>query len=180
MDYNKIHDKELKTVLHLLLILQHTKKLTQEEQIVLEDLYNSFPIVAEEKSAIYEHAKSMNWIKAPDYLPRNNGGKAYYQIDSPYMFEHVQISSLGNEELDKLLKYANRWIKKQKQSEYIEEIRKELIEAQIESIKFANQTTQETIGIARSARSAAWASAISAIITALLALIALVSNLYNK
>lgn len=180
MDYNEICDKELKTVLHLLLILQHTKKLFPKEQTVLDILKNHFPIVSEEKSAIYENAKTNKWIDAPEYLPRSNGGKSYFQIDSPYMFEHVKITSLGWEELNKLLKYADKWIKKQKQSEYIEKLHMELIEVQIESIKNAKLTTQETINIAKSAKSAAWASAISAILTALLALVTLINSFVNN
>ena len=125
-------------------------------------------------------AKTNKWIDAPDYLPRSNGGKAFFQIDSSYMSQHVQITSLGCEELSKLLKYADKWIKKKKQSEYIEELHKELIEFQIESIKMAKLTTQETINIAKSAKSAAWASAISAILSALLALVALINSFVNN
>jgi hypothetical protein len=52
-------------------------------------------------------------------------------------------------------------------------LEKQLLKSQIDSFKFSQQTTEETIKIAKSAKYAAWASVIGAIVSALLAFIKL-------
>ena len=94
MDYNEIRDKELKTVLHLLLILQHTKKLHPKEQTVLDILNNHFPIVAEEKSAIYENAKTNNTKSKQDFINAHGIHGRFYSKEQNLLYHPFLYCSI--------------------------------------------------------------------------------------
>ena len=173
MDFNDIQDKEIKIVLHLLDILQNSRLLAKEEKEIYDTLVEYFGDDNDERSAIYNYAQSNKWIDAPDGFKNNRGGKDYYFIDSEQIHDYIKITQKGNNELSKLLPFAEKWMLKRKHSEYIAQLEKQLLESQIDSIKFAQLTTKETIKVAKSAKYAAWASAIGAIVTALLSLIKL-------
>ena len=171
MDFNDIQDKDIKIVLHLLDILQNSRLLSKEEKEIYDTLVESFYDDNDERSAIYNYAQSNKWIDAPDGFKNNRGGKNYYLIDSKQIHDNIKITPKGNNELSKLLPFAENWMLKRKHSEYIAQLEKQLLESQIDSIKFAKRTTEETIKIAKSAKYAAWASAFAAIATVILALI---------
>ena len=173
MEINEIQEKEIKIVLHLLDILQNTRIMTKEEKEIYDTLVESIYDDNDERSTIYNYAQSNKWINAPDGFNNNRGGKDYYPIDSKQIHEYITITTKGNEELSKLLPFAEKWMLNRKQSEHIAHLEKQLLESQIDSIRYAQQTTERTIKIAKSAKYAAWASAIGAIISALLALIKL-------
>lgn len=171
MELKDIQDKEIKIVLHLLDILQNSRLLTKEEKEIYDTLVESIYNDNDEKSTIYNYAQSNKWINAPNGFKNSRGGKDYFTIDSKQIHNYITITTKGNEELSKLLPFAEKWVLNRKQSEHIADLEKQLLESQIDSIKYAQKTTEETIKIAKSAKYAAWASAIGAIFTALLALI---------
>lgn len=171
MELNDIPNKDIKIVLHLLDILQNSRLLTKEEKEIYDVLVVSIYNDNDERSIIYNYAQSNKWIDAPDGFNNSRGGKDYFPIDSKQIHDYITITPKGNHELSKLLPFAENWVLKMKQSDHIAQLEKQLLESQIDSIKFARQTTEETIRIAKSAKYAAWASAIGAIVTALLALI---------
>ena len=173
MELNDIQNKEIKLVLHLLDIKQNSKSLTKEEEEIYDTLAESIYDDNDERSIIYNYAQSNKWINAPDGFNNNHGGKAYFSIDCKQIHDYITITEKGNHELTKLFPFAKNWVLNRKKSEYIAQLEKQLLEFQIDSIKFAQQTSKETIKIAKSAKYAAWASAIGAIVTALLALIKL-------
>lgn len=179
MEYSDIQNKELKTVLHLFDIMQNSRSLSAKEKQICDTLHASFPEISDERRTIFDHIHSLRWIEVPESFPNNRGGRDYFMIDNPHIQAFIRITSLGEEELAKLLPFAENWLLKKEQSENIDNLKKQLIESQLESIKFAKQTTKETIIIAKSAKYAAWASAIGAIVTALLALIALLFNIFT-
>ena len=179
MNCNEIQDKELKTVLHLLDLLQNSRNLSEEEARIYNALHASFPVIADEKSVIYDYIHSYRWIEAPESFPNDQGGMDVFPIESSIMHPHIRITPLGDKEIKKLLPFARNWLYKKEKSEEFDKLHKHLLESQLESIKFAQKTTEETINIAKSAKSAAWASAFSAIITAILALVALIFSLYK-
>ena len=167
-------------VLHLLDIMQNSSNLSEEDKRIYDALNSSFPVISEEKSIIYNYAHSFRWIEAPESFPNNHGGRDVYLIDSSVMHDFIRITPVGKKELMKLLPFAKNWLSKKEQSEKIDNLQKQLLETQLDSIRFAQQTTKETIEVAKSAKCAAWASAFGAIFTALLALIALILNLLAK
>lgn len=170
MELNDIQNKEIKLVLHLLEIMQNSKSLSKEEKEVYDTLVDSIYDDNDERSIIYNYAQSNKWINAPDGFKNNRGGKNYYTIVDKQIQNHITITEKGNQELTKLFPFAKNWVQNRKKSEYIAQLEKQLLEYQIESIKFAQQTTKETIKIAKSAKYAAWASAFAAIATAFMAL----------
>ena len=180
MDFNDIQDKEIKIVLHLLDILQNSRLLSKEEKEIYNTLVEFFYVDNDERSIIYNYAQSNNWIDAPDGFNNSRGGKNYYPIDSKQIHDYITITPKGIDELSKLLPLAKNWVLKKKQSEHIAHLEKQLLGSQIESIKFAQQTTKETIKIAKSAKYAAWASAIGAILTFLLALINFIIAVFRQ
>jgi len=173
MELNDIKDKEIKLVLHLLDISQNSRSLTEEEKEIYDTLMEFIYNDPDEKSTIYNYAQSNEWIDAPDGFDNSYGGKAYFTIDCKQIHDFISITPKGNNELSKLLPFAEKWVRNRKQSEHIAQLEKKLLKSQIDSIKFAQETNEKTIKIARSAKYAAWASAIGAIVTALLTLIKL-------
>ena len=168
MEYREIQDKELKTILHLLTIIQNTRALLPNETKLLDALKVSFPIISEERSVIYHYAKEHNLINAPESYPSDRGGICVLPIDSPYVSKDIVLTENGKKEFEKLFSFADNWLQNKLASERIEALQNQFLEAQIESIKFANKTAQETIRIAKSAKWAAWASAICAFFTVIL------------
>lgn len=176
MELKDIQDKEIKLVLHLLDILQHSMSLTKDEKDIYSTLVESIYDDNDERSTIYNYAKSNKWINAPDGFKNRRDGKDYLPIESKHIHDYISITQKGKDELSRLLPLAANWVQERKRLQYIAHLKKQLLESQIDSIKFAQQTTKETIKIAKSAKYAAWASAIGAIITALLAGINLLAS----
>lgn len=177
MEYNEIENKELKTVLCLLEILQATRALPPDEENLLKDLTASFPVVPKGKRTIYSYAKEHKMIDAPEFYRNNQGAKIFVPIDNSSISKDVVLTEKGKEELEKLLPFARKWQQDKKTSERIDDLQSQFLELQIQYTQFARETTQETIKIAKSARCAAWASAICALISVLLAIMGLFKTL---
>lgn len=177
MEYQEIQNKELKVVLHFLKILQHTRELFPNERILLNALNLSFPVIDEERSAIYRFAKDHKQIEAPESFPNARGGKDYYLIDSQHVFPYIKLTETGKKKLENLLPFAERWLSSKEMSEHVDILQKQFLQLQIDSISFSTETTKKTIKIAKSAKYAAWASAICAFFTVILSFIELLKTM---
>ena len=129
---------------------------------MLDVLKASLPIIAEERSVIYFYAKEHNLIDAPESYPNDRGGSNYFTIDSSCVSKDVILTEAGKKEFERLYIFANNWLERKTATERIDALQNQFLTTQIESIKLANKTAQETIKIAKSAKWAAWASAICA------------------
>lgn len=180
MEYQEIQNKELKTVLLFLMILQNSRELFPNERKLLNALCVSFPILDEERSSIYFHAKDNKQIEAPEFFSNDRGGWNSFLIDDKCIFKDVKLTDSGKRELDNLFPFAERWLNNRNVSEHVDILQKQFLELQIESTQLTMKTSKETIKIAKSAKYAAWASAICTFFAVILAFIELLKTIILK
>lgn len=167
MDYKDIVDKEAKTLIILISLLQKTENKPIETD-TLNRLRSKYHVLSEEKLSILLYAKTNGWIEAPEYV-ECEGKQIFLGVDSSQIQKMTKVTRKGLLEFVSYLTIVKKTFKEEDEKE-------ELVSLQKESIKNSMIISEKALKTSNSAKMAAWLSAICTLITVILAIITLLQQ----
>lgn len=167
MEYKDIVDKEAKTLIILISLLQKTENKSIEAD-TLNRLGSKYHILSDEKLSILLYAKTNGWIEAPEYI-ESEGKQIYLGIDSSQILKMTKVTRKGLLEFVSFLTIIKKTFKEEDEKE-------ELISLQKESIKNSMIISEKALKTSNSAKMAAWLSAICTLINVVVAIITLLKK----